>query len=381
MGAHTFDMEHGVARPLAGKERIGRTVAPRLGDDGRARRAMTARRSRASAVLWVIALAGAGACRDDGARSTGTPGGWPGAAPPGMAGQSAGPVAAACERQLRDYLSALVADGPAEAPGGLELASVARAPSPRRDGLHVTVLTDADDPRPGRIAMAGAGTAGAGPVVEVAAGASVFGVGTEAEALARATEVGLATAAAAGTPVFFAIGAAVPWRFVVALASGATRAGLTRVGFRFEATGAGRARRPPPSSIDDDIPDPGGRLVRTFAERFDDPFPPLAVEIFARCPQAREALRTAFDADDRPAAIVRLLPPAVGACGCRVEIPAVERLYWEAWGREHGQLQTTVEVALSADGSPVSAPPGAPWREAHTALVMAASADTPIMLR
>jgi hypothetical protein len=241
---------------------------------------------------------------------------------------TAGP--AACTEQvskLRAWLSDLQADGP-------KRWAVDRVKLVKLDG---------EAPKPFR---------GAAPLV-VASSTSVIVSGTAVTSLptkdldALGTEVlGRLEDDTSGADAVFMIDQTVPWSVLVTMVKAAADAKHSHVTFLFLAGAPWRAAPPPPSSI---VPEGGTR---------DCPF-----------------------AGGSPEAMIDTLPTSIEACGCKIEIPAVQRMMWTLYGRDRDVpiVATTVEVA--AVGEKITATATAPWSETYARVIAAAKLGKPIALQ
>ena len=95
--------------------------------------------------------------------------------------------------------------------------------------------------------------------------------------------------------------------------------------------------------------------------------------VFKDCPGALDVVLTAGSGDDAPADVIAAkLPAATAACGCRIELAAVERLLWRLYGREWAVPHAWIAVELGSGRAWIDRG-SAPWGEAAARLEDAAT--------
>ncbi|HEU0031221.1 MAG TPA: hypothetical protein VFQ53_11350 [Kofleriaceae bacterium] len=152
----------------------------------------------------------------------------------------------------------------------------------------------------------------------------------------------------------------------------------------FEAGAPSHASKPPPSSIDAELDKLAApRDPAAPAPDLSAPKDPITVRVFDNCPDVGLLSSKLADkpAAERDRGLVEGLPKAILACGCKVELPAVQRLMWAWWGRDGGPPLTGVTVAIAKTGTKVRAKPTATWLDAHKAILDAAKAGKPIAVQ
>lgn len=178
-----------------------------------------------------------------------------------------------------------------------------------------------------------------------------------------------------------------PWQAARVLLAALATSGVTRVSFGFGAA-VPRAAAPGPSSIDAELaalatpgptPSPApDRRPRALADR-----------VFKDCPHAAVTIAAIFEGKlavaDRWRSLARRLPEAVVACGCTLELPAVERLVWQLAGRDRGRVALAwIDVGLARTNAggvaQISAAPLEAWDTVHAQVVAAARAGAPILV-
>ncbi len=196
--------------------------------------------------------------------------------------------------------------------------------------LQVANIPDADRPKAGK------------PLVEIEPGRlSVDGAAVEGEELDEALAVvvdevrGLAKLRKGGQwprKLLLAVDQRAPWGDVVRVADAAERAGFRHLVVLFAPYGTSQVVRPEACEIDLDldeiraIPDPVrkaprmARLVKRVCEPcqgLDDVFRSLSVS----------------NPDTRAKVLTRMLPEAVAACGCEVDLGSLKVLLWAMFSR------------------------------------------------
>jgi hypothetical protein len=172
----------------------------------------------------------------------------------------------------------------------------------------------------------------------------------------------------------------VPWSVIAQVTHAAAGTGHTHVAFEVIARQR-TAQEPPPSSIDHAL------------DEWDRQFDALPIDqrlgnppksdfwqrVLRDCPGALDVVLTAGSGDDSPANVIAAkLPAATAACGCRVEVPALERLLWRLYGAEWAVPHAWIAVELGA-GRAMIEHAATPWRDAAPRLY-AAAAPGPITL-
>jgi len=186
-------------------------------------------------------------------------------------------------------------------------------------------------------------------------------------------------AARPGPDLVLVIDGKVAWSSVVPLLRGAAAAKHDRVTFVFAAGAPGAASTPPKSSIDAELSAAAGSGA--------DPDGAVTAKVFANCITVTEKLFPAIDKltpGEFDVAVAVGMPEEIDACGCKVELPAVQRLMWAWWGRDRGPALAAIKVQIAAvakDGTEVTTAPTAPWSEAFQLVAAAAERGKPIAPR
>ena len=211
---------------------------------------------------------------------------------------------------------------------------------------------------------------------------------TKADDLAK--QVTGLLAARPGPDIVLVIDGKVAWSTVAPLLRAVAAAKHSRVTLVFAAGQSGAASRPPPSSIDAEAstrwptPNPAKPAPDLAATAPDGN---IASKVFADCaavPQKLFPELGKLDPGEFDVAVVTGMPAEIEACGCRVEMAAVQRLMWAWWGRDSGPALAAVKIEIAADakaGTAITAKPDAPWSEASQLLVAAAEQGKPISLK
>jgi hypothetical protein len=240
-----------------------------------------------------------------------------------------------CARQvemLRGWLGDVALDGP---------------PAPVQHGIHLVALPDSQrtaPPRAAHLVMHPDELAFEGRLIANGRWTDPAPLAAELKAAARDELVVIADAS-------------IPWSEIATVAATAERAGVHRLVFVFRF--AVHADPPPGSSAGGD-----GALGSAVLEQTQ-----LLDHVLGRCPAARALSR------DDVRAFTDQLAPAIAACNCAVELPAVKRLVWTAWGRDNPEtVQTTRTVAIASNGTPISLPAATPWDGAVLRVITVARA-------
>jgi hypothetical protein len=268
---------------------------------------------------------------------------------------------------FREWMKGLVADGHVSViTTGVELATLPVGPTPITRGAPVVKVA------PAEVVIDGAA---------VAVPSTTKGADLRAAVRER-------LASTPGPDVVVLVDAKVPWSVVVDVANGALAADHGRVTFAFTAGSPGAASKPPPSSIDAEI----DALLAKQATAADlatpiDENSGLSAKIFADCAAVTQKLFPAIDKlspAEFDVAVAVGMPDEIEICGCRVELPAVQRLMWAWWGRDMGPALASVKVQLTAPkpgATEITMPADAPWSEASTLIVAAAPQGKPVALK
>jgi hypothetical protein len=75
------------------------------------------------------------------------------------------------------------------------------------------------------------------------------------------------------------------------------------------------------------------------------------------------------------------MPEEIGLCGCRVDLPSVQRLMWSWWGRDRGPALAGIRIELvgsAKEGTEVTMKPETPWSEAAGLVIAAAEQRKPV---
>ena len=171
--------------------------------------------------------------------------------------------------------------------------------------------------------------------------------------------------------VAFVVDGRITWGSLAPLIGAAASLDIRHLAFAFVA-GTPHAHAPGASSIDAEL-------------ALNDRDHKLADRVFEHCPGAAQVIggivRGTIASDDKTKTLAERVPAAVAACGCSVEITAVERLQWRLAGRDQGRGPFTwVAVELAPKGDKVDAAPTAPWSSAHALVVAAARRGRPIAI-
>lgn len=195
-----------------------------------------------------------------------------------------------------------------------------------------------------------------------------------------AQELHDAFAALPATPLEIHADGKVPWSVIVQVTHAAAETGHTHVAF--EVVAAQRtAKQPPRSSIDQALADWDRQFdAMPLDKRLGNPPKnDFWQRVLRDCPGALDVVLTAGSGDDSPANVIASkLPAAIAACGCRIELPALERLLWRLYGREWAVPHAWIAVELGA-GRAMIEHAATPWRDAAPRLY-AAAAPGPITL-
>ena len=193
-------------------------------------------------------------------------------------------------------------------------------------------------------------------------------------------------------PPMLMLDSGVPWSRVLAVTAAAASAEHDRIQFVFRPAAGSHATEPPPSSVAAQIaklyaPDAAGKMKPTPRGQ-KSAFDQLYAKIGAGCkpvPELRHAWKQARSAGAAAGSFraycAKHLPAALGACGCAIEIPALQQLLWAA--RPEPLIAKTVSLVEPDPGAtactPITAPPAADWKSVAPQL-LEAPADKPVCL-
>lgn len=160
------------------------------------------------------------------------------------------------------------------------------------------------------------------------------------------------------------------WDRVVAIVEAAHRTGWTRPSFVF-ALPPQPSQRPARTWVDDHMDRLDQELAENKARALADPIPPPR-RIGDDCPallRAYEAIGRDDGDGDKAEALVRSIGPALVACGCRVELPALRSQLWHMLHNPNPMRALAVEIA--PDAPALALPAHTPWRDASPRLTPA----------
>jgi hypothetical protein len=166
-----------------------------------------------------------------------------------------------------------------------------------------------------------------------------------------------------------------PWSWTAKVLDAAANSGHANVTLVFVAGAPGRTAAPAPSSIDAKVAELGKQ--KGVAGLAAPEGSTLADGAFKTCPMPSLAV------SDRDAALPEAIANAVTDCGCKVEIPAIQRLLWATFGRDGAPL-VTMQIALSNDpktATKIAEKADAPWSATHVSILAAAKQGKPITVR
>jgi hypothetical protein len=280
--------------------------------------------------------------------------------------------------ELRAWLANLAAeDQPNEMLDGLPLATLDAYPTPAPEAVRVTIAACSSpyECPQGDVLITSSGKlyGGAETLGETAAL-----LGDDLKALHDRPDM------RGDLRVGLLIDARAPWRPIAAVIGAIGNAGVKHLSVGFLA-GKTHALAPGPSSIDAPLAafdakenadlerDPGGTLERTLERT--EPLP-FVTAVYKDCPQASQLLSDVLSerlpTDHKTTAIAKMLPDTVVACGCRIEINALERLVWRLFDRDRRPPISWLVVELAQDGAKFEAAATATWSTMHAAFVAAA---------
>jgi hypothetical protein len=285
--------------------------------------------------------------------------------------------------ELRRWLADLAADGVAGDPGLRKAVTLAVVDEPPRTTPHAVAVTIAHCPDP---------AACGGRDIEVIAQGELIGwMDGWAGLTAKLLEVRETLRPTERWEVLVIIDGRVAWAEVAAVVGATARAEVRTVVFGFE-TRARRAAPPPRSSIDPELARRDAEWAAMVAEGRAAPLGSRAPrrnlddEVYVRCPGAARMmagiLSETIASDDKTAALIQRVPDEIAACGCKVEVAAVQQLFWRLWNRHDAAgPYAWIEVAVAPDGTVVTASATEPWSMASARIVEATRAHTPIALQ
>lgn len=194
------------------------------------------------------------------------------------------------------------------------------------------------------------------------------------EELSRAVRSALAAGMSARVDLF--VDRDAPWSSVSGALLAASRAGFRTVGFAF----ARKSRLEPPEASD-----VAGQLAAA-AKEVDAGTASVALQVFASCPGARQALTALTDESvsqkERASGFAARVPPAYEACGCKPKLADAQAVLWQWLGRAYGPPVAAVETRIAAPAdqkaSRVSAAPDASWKSVHAELLAKAKEGGPL---
>ena len=191
-------------------------------------------------------------------------------------------------------------------------------------------------------------------------------------------------------PVVLLVGEAERWAHVTALVEALAKVGFLEVDFAFEV----RSAAEPPAS--------GPALARAIEIASDSHEMPWRRELAAgrelelanpSCSQVARPLQEAASTTTNPLArrmeLVERAADAVEACGCRVDMDAIQAFVWTRYGRHRGTTTATHELRIvsrdrAKDADEVvhelSAPATATWRDVHARVIAASSWPGPVFV-
>ncbi len=197
-------------------------------------------------------------------------------------------------------------------------------------------------------------------------------------------------AAPKSTDTLFVVDAAAPWSAVSAVATAAVAADRGHVTFVFAGNAPSKPPPPPPSPIDKELeellkpPDPAEEAPKLIDPK-DPSFRSIPDKVFKDCPVNGDLLTkigNAETAEEKDKLISEGIAQAVADCGCKVDVPSVQRLMWSWYGRD----RVTPVVGITVDfaktgGTPLAVKAATPWSESAKVVLAAAQQGKPLVVK
>jgi hypothetical protein len=183
---------------------------------------------------------------------------------------------------------------------------------------------------------------------------------------------------AAGNDVILAVDGKTPWAKVAEMMNAAAAAKHPRITLVFAPGAPAAASNPPRSEVDAEL----DAIAKSGGSDKD-----LTAKLFKDCAAVTQKLFPALEKVANPAeydiAVAVGMPEEIGLCGCRVDLPSVQRLMWSWWGRDRGPALAAIRVELvgsAKEGTEVTAKPDMPWSEAAGLVIAAAEQRKPLFV-
>jgi hypothetical protein len=159
-------------------------------------------------------------------------------------------------------------------------------------------------------------------------------------------------------PLHILIDETTPWERVVMALTSAHTVGITKPILVFPRPPKGSP--PPPSAADAEL----DAALAANKDGVATAFASYLEKLAARCPQLIEVFGevAAHQGRDRATHMLSSMGPAVGECGCKVDIPRLRTTMWRFVGNPNPT--TSLELEVVPDGKVIELPATTPWREA-----------------
>jgi hypothetical protein len=208
--------------------------------------------------------------------------------------------------------------------------------------------------------------------------AKADGIAVDGAAAADPKAAGAAIEPKPGTDVVLVIDGKVPWSSVSALMAATAAAKHPRITLVFAPGSPAVASEPPRSAVDAEL-----AAIATSGGKDTE----LTAKIFKDCAAVTQKLLPALEKIENPSewevAAAVGMPEEIGLCGCRVDLPSVQRLMWSWWRRDRGPALAAIRIELvgsAKEGLEVTAAPETPWSEAAGLVITAAEQRKPLYL-
>ena len=189
-------------------------------------------------------------------------------------------------------------------------------------------------------------------------GASPFAAVLDLERAARERLPGHAD-----EPFQLAIDAATPWKMVVEALDAIGAAGAQRVEIVFARPPAERSP-PPRTALDDEL----DAILRAAPSERATMFAARIRDVVEGCDAVKRLFGSVASSDraSKEELFITGLPPALIACDCACDVPALTSAMWRLMSNEHPT--TTLTLALGGEHEILALPGSTTWREASTKL-------------